>query len=274
MDRRTLNAFVVAASLVVVIPALAANPQELPKLDSRSGGNDAYGLNTPRAAGAYDLRPPALRAGTAYRTGLFPVALRLTTPGGSWLGGQGESFQTRARPPVFGWIELLSSPAGRPRGAIFALTAYGRTPSVAATVSGLRSRGAGAAYQPATPVRLAGFAGTQFDGTVVGESHVFVPFSPPAHVATFYPDAFKLDRGEVFRVVVLDVRGKTVVVFVENAALPAEQFPAFLNSAKPHPRLAPARQIGLPTGTKRRRDETLGVRLLARAGRRCHDRGK
>jgi len=233
MDRRTLIAFVVAASLVrgFVTPALAANPQELPKLDSRSGRNDAYGLDAPRAAGAYDLRPPALRAGTVYAAGLFPLVLRLTTPGGSWLGGQGQSFQTRARPPVFGWIELLSSPAGRPRGAVFGVTAYGRTPSVAATVDGLRGRGAGAAYQPATPVRLAGFSGIQFDGTVVGESHVFVPFSPPAHVATFFPDAFKLDRGEVFRVVVLDVEGKTVVFFIESAALPAEQFPAFLDSA-------------------------------------------
>jgi hypothetical protein len=228
-----LIAFAVAASLVVglAMPALATNPRELPKLDSRSGRNDAYGLDAPRAAGAYELRPPPLTASTTYAAGLFPLALRLTTPGGSWLGGQGQSFQTQAQPPVFGWIELLSSPAGRPRGAIFAVTAYGRTPSVAATVNGLRSRGAGAAYKPATSVRLAGFSGTEFDGTVVGESHVFVPFSPPAHVATFYPDAFKLDRGEVFRVVVLDVEGKTVVFFVENAALPGEQFPAFLNSA-------------------------------------------
>ena len=233
MDRKTLIACAVAASLIggLAMPALAANPRELPKLDSRSGRNDAYGLDAPRAAGAYDLRPPPLRAGTAYAAGLFPLALRLTTPGGSWLGGQGQSFKTEGQRPLFGWIELLSSPAGRPRGAIFAVTAYGRTPSVAATVNGLRSRGAGAAYQPATQVRLAGFSGTQFDGMVVGESHVFVPFSPPAHVATFHPDAFKLNRGEVFRVVVLDVEGKTVVVFVENAALPAERFPAFLNLA-------------------------------------------
>ena len=163
MDRRTLIACAVAASFVVglALPALAATPQELPKLDSRSPRNDAYGLDAPRAAGAYDLRPPALRAGTVYAAGLFPLALRLTTPGGRWLGGQGQSFRARAQPPVFGWIELLSSPAGRPRGAIFAVTAYGRTPSVVATVKGLRSRGAGVAYQPATPVRLAGFSGTR-----------------------------------------------------------------------------------------------------------------
>jgi hypothetical protein len=233
MDRKTLIAFAVAVSLVVglAMPALAANPRELPKLDRRSPRNDAYGLDAPRAAGAYDLRPPPLRAGTVYTAGLFPLALRLTTPGGSWLGGQGQSFEPEAQPPLFGWIELLSSPAGRPRGAIFAVTAYGSTPSVAATVNRLRSRRVGVAYQPATPVRLAGFSGTQFDGEIVGESHVFVPFTPPAQGARFYPDAFKLDRGEVFRVVVLEIEGKTVVFFVESAALPADQFPAFLDSA-------------------------------------------
>ena len=233
MDRRTLIASAIATSLALwlAMPLLAANPQQLPKLDSRSARNDAYGLEAPRAAGAYDLKPPAIRPGTTYTAGLFPVALRVTTPDGNWYGGQGQSFQIQTQAPTFGWIELLSAPAGRPRGAIFAMTSYGRTPSVAATVNGLRSRGSGAAYQPATPVKLAGFSGTQFDGTVIGDSHVFVPFSPPAHVATFYPDAFKLGHGEVFRVVVLDIEGKTVVFFVENAALPAEQFPAFLNSA-------------------------------------------
>ena len=116
-------------------------------------------------------------------------------------------------------------------GAIFAITSYGRTPSVAATVDGLRSRGSGAAYQPSTPVKVAGFSGTQLDGTVVGQSHVFVPFSPPAHRAAFYPDAFKLRHGELFRIVVLDIKGKTVAFFIENAALPAAQFPSFLNTA-------------------------------------------
>jgi hypothetical protein len=233
MDRKTLIASAILASLAVLIamPVQAANPQQLPKLDNRSPRNDAYGLDAPRPAGAYDLRPPAITAGTTYTARLFPVALRLSTPDGNWLGGQGQSFQKGTQAPAFGWIELLSAPTGRPRGAIFAVTSYGHTASVAATVNGLRSRGSGAAYQPATPVKLAGFTGTQFDGTVVGDSHVFVPFSPPAHVATFYPDAFKLGHGEVFRVVVLDVAGKTVVFFVENAALPAAQFPAFLDTA-------------------------------------------
>jgi hypothetical protein len=44
-------------------------------------------------------------------------------------------------------------------------------------------------------------------------------------------DAHFLGQGEVFRVIVLNVRGKTVVVFVESGGLPAEQFPAFLTKA-------------------------------------------
>jgi hypothetical protein len=69
------------------------------------------------------------------------------------------------------------------------------------------------------------------DGTILGRSHIFVPFTPPAHNATFFPDAFKLDHGELFRIIVLNVKGKTVVFFLEGATLPAEQFSAFLSSA-------------------------------------------
>ena len=233
MNRRILIASSIATSLAawLAMPMSAANPQQLPRLDSRSARNDAYGLDTPRPAGAYDLKPPAITAGTPYTARLFPVAVRLTAPEGEWLGGQGQSFQIQTPTPAFGWIELLSAPAGKPRGAIFAITSYGRTPSVAATVNGLKSRGTGAAYQPPTPVKLAGFSGTQLDGTVVGASHVFVPFSPPAHRAAFYPDAFKLGHGELFRILVLDIKGKTVAFFIENAALPAAQFPSFLNTA-------------------------------------------
>jgi hypothetical protein len=226
---------VTASSLATIaafaLPALAASPLELSKLGARSGKSDAYGLDAPRAAGAYDLSPPPLKAHTTYAASLFPLALRVTVPAGTWLGGQGQSFALATQAPVFGWVELLSSPAERPHGAIFAITAYGRTPSLATTVAGLRGRGKGATYRTPTPVKIAGFSGTQFDGEVVGESHIFVPFTPPAHVATFYPDAFKLDHAEVFRVIVLNVRSKTVVFFLENAALPAKQFPAFLSSA-------------------------------------------
>src|SRR5262249_29369823 len=104
--------------------------------------------------------------------------------------------------------------------------------SVAATVAQLRAGAPTATYQATTPVRLAGFAGSEFDGEVTGKSHVFVPFTPlRVGAAAFYPDGYEFDHGEVFRIVVLDVRGRTVVLLLENAALPADQFPAFLTAA-------------------------------------------
>jgi hypothetical protein len=233
MSRRKVIPLAACSLLIVglALPALAATPQQLPKLEARSGRHDAYGIDAPRAAGVYDLSPPPLRTHTPYAAGLFPLALRVTPPDGSWLGGQGQSFGLDTGQPAFGWIELLSSPARRPRGAILAVTAFGHTPSVAKTVAGLRSRGSGASYKAPTPVRLAGFSGTQFDGAVVGQSHVFVPFTPPVHTATFFADAFKLAHGEAFRIIVLNVNGKTVVYFLESATLPASQFLAFLDSA-------------------------------------------
>jgi hypothetical protein len=81
-------------------------------------------------------------------------------------------------------------------------------------------------------VRLAGFSGIQFDGKVTGQGHAFIPFSPRLHVAAFYPDTYFLDGGELFHFDVLNVRGKAVVVLLESAALPADQFPAFLTSAQ------------------------------------------
>jgi len=65
----------------------------------------------------------------------------------------------------------------------------------------------------------------QFDGEhIATNQHFFVSFSPPGHLA---PDAIDVDEaGQAFRFIVLNVRGKTVVVF-----LAADQFPAFLTRA-------------------------------------------
>jgi hypothetical protein len=69
------------------------------------------------------------------------------------------------------------------------------------------------------------------DGRVDGGSaHVLVPFSPAADGGAA-PDAHVLDRGERFRVTVLDVRGKRVVLFLESVKLPAKEFRAFLATA-------------------------------------------
>jgi hypothetical protein len=194
---------------VAATPAAAADPLQLPKLPDNDGN------------------APALKAGATYGASLFPVALHVTIPDGTWLGGQGElNFPKRGH---FGWFELLQRPNAGPRGAMSVIASYDPTASVAATVARLRM-GTGATFKPPSPVRIAGFSGRRFDGEVVAAHHTFIPFSPPSHDARFYPDAYRFDHGEVFRMVVLDVKGATVVFLIENVALPTDEFPAFLTS--------------------------------------------
>jgi hypothetical protein len=118
-------------------------------------------------------------------------------------------------------------------------TAYGPTPSVAATIARLRRGGShlpeshvgGITFQAASPVKLTGYSGLQFDGHVWGiYGHTFVPFSPKTGGAS-PPDSFRVEKGEVFRIVALSVQDKTVVLFLDNISLPTERFPAFITSA-------------------------------------------
>jgi hypothetical protein len=182
-----------------------------------------------------------LQARLSYGAGQFPIPLRVTPPDGSWWGAEwksGDQYFAGGAPPNFGWVHLAhaDSPTSIPNGMITITTAYGPTPSVAATVNVLLSRGRGATYGPTSPVTLAGFTGVQFDGRIVGVrnidhiGHYFVPFSPKSKAAKYYPDEYPV-YGDVFHVLVLDVRGKTVIVYVENVGLPAEKFSAFLVKA-------------------------------------------
>jgi hypothetical protein len=221
--RKPITAAAAAALLVALTASAlgAAGPRELPTLQERSARHDV----TPRSDS-----PVALSAGT-YAAKLFPTPLRVTVPVG-WRGGQGQSREFKARTSTFGWIDVSQGTSARAQGAITIVTSTRRTPSVAAVVAGLRSRGHGATYGSVTRVAVAGYAGSQFDGSVGGTGHVFVPFSPRLHVAAFYADAFAFDPGEMFRIEVIDIHGKTVVVFIESASLPATRFPAFLASAE------------------------------------------
>ena len=192
------------------------------------------------------LPPPAprmtgtlthLRAGVAYQASRLPLAMRLTPPDGSWAGAQWKSARLGFRgggPPFFGWAAVGEGGSGGsgsldpPRGLIVIMTAYAKTPSVATTVARLRSQQHSATYGAPSPVRLVGFSGVEFDGQVAaGGTHIFVPFSKENH----FQDTFFVGGSEVFRVIVLSVRGKTVVVFIDSFALPPDEFPAFLTKA-------------------------------------------
>ena len=217
------KALVVAASAALLVafavPAAASAPRQLPTLETispRSGDRPM-----PRTDG-----PRPLAAGT-YTAKLFARPVLVTVPAG-WRGGQGQSVERKAPGSDFRWIVLSQGSAARARGAITIETSAKSTPSVAAVVAGLRSRGHGAKYGPVSSVTVAGLPARQFDGTAGPSGHTFIPFSPPTHVAAFFADALYVDPGEAFRMDVLAIRGKTVIVFVDSAALPAERFTAFL----------------------------------------------
>jgi hypothetical protein len=180
-----------------------------------------------------------LRAGVTYEAKrAFPIVLRLTPPDGSWSGAQCKTSGRRPHskgPPFFGWVGAVQTPetpGALPRGAIEIVTSYARTRSATATATQLRAPGHGAAtYGAISRVIFGGFSGLQFDGTVTGKFHNFIPFSPHSRKPRFYADSFELGHGAVFRLIVLQVRTKTVVVFIEGVDLPQDQFPAFLAKA-------------------------------------------
>jgi hypothetical protein len=177
-----------------------------------------------------------LAAGVTYKASDFPLPIRVTSPDASWGGAQWKSdssFQHAKSTvaPFYGWVTFEQHDTHAAQGAITIMTPYGSTPTVAAVVTGLRTRGHGATYEANSPVKLGGYAGIQFDGKVVGKEHVFIPFSPKSTVAKWYPDNYGMGHGGVFRIIALNVHGKTVVVYIENAELPADQFEEFLTRA-------------------------------------------
>ncbi len=194
--------------------ATSGTPVELPMSN----------LNTPAG---YTER---LKAGVSYQASAFPIPLRVTPPDGTWGGAQWKTSSHGK--PAFGWAALAHGPVSKPpRGLIEMLTAFGPTPPVAAILDRLRSAGGGATFEKTTRTSLAGLLGWEIDGKVFGQfGHGFVPFTPKTGGAS-PPDDYKLEPGEAFRIIVLDVRGKRVVLILDSAALPADQFPAFLTSA-------------------------------------------
>jgi hypothetical protein len=230
MRLRTVLVTVVVVAGVTAASASSETPRDLPVSYLFSGP----GHMTKLASGA------------TYQASEFPIALRVTTPNGSWSGTQWKTGRlgccgtingvgNYGGQPFFGWAAFGqggTNPQIAPQGFFVIETAYARTSSVAATVTGLRTRGTGATYEPSTQVKLAGYSGIQFDGKVVGTKHLFVPFGAPTHNAHYFPDSIAVeDQGQVFRFIVLNAHGKTVVVFLVNAGLAADKFPTFLAKA-------------------------------------------
>ena len=175
-----------------------------------------------------------LKAGAVYQASLFPLALRVTARGGAWIGDQ---YRTTERGTSrFGWAQVAHPGV---KGLITIVTAYGATSSVAATIARLRLGGShdpdsnvgGTSFGDSSQITIAGYTGRQYSGAVWGiYGHTFVPFTPQTH-GTSPSDHWYIQKGERFQIMALNVRGKTVVVFLESAELPADQFDAFLTTA-------------------------------------------
>ena len=132
-----------------------------------------------------------------------------------------------------GWVEF-GQPPRIGKGLIQIMTSYTKTPSVAATVHSLRTRGVGArvlSVDSEGPV--AGFRGLRLRRTNNWRKRTQLDsFHAADQPGNSLPrDHFSMDKGEVFRVTVLDIRGKSVVIAEETSVFPADQFPDFLATA-------------------------------------------
>jgi hypothetical protein len=197
------------------------------------------------------------RAGSTYQASQFPLALRVTSPDGGWLGTQwkgnlfGTDEQERRQhltcgsnpkvcaPPFYGWVAIGRPPAtpdAGPRALILIQSSFSPTASVTTTAARICRPRAVECDSPSA-VALAGFHGVQVDGQTNGSGrHGMIPFAPPSTYAgkafgDGSPDLIEIDGAHPFRVSVLDVRGRTVVVFVGTLVLSRDEFAAFLPRA-------------------------------------------
>jgi hypothetical protein len=199
-----------------------------------------------------------LNAGVTYRVSHFPLALAVRAPDSHWYGAQYESGRFR-------FVQLNHVKTGNiafhGAGYITLESATGATPSVASAVKRLHDTPMTAG--PVKAVRIAGFSGQQFDATITANDlrgmtcpggkkcsaqATLAPFLANRHCgfcgdAKFQPrethDVKAALTGELFRFVVIDVRGKTVVIYLEPAYNPnkskftyAKTFPTFLPYAQ------------------------------------------
>jgi hypothetical protein len=201
---------------------------------------------SPRAAELYDShdhgsdgRP--LRPAVTYRAGRFPIPITVRPDGGLWEGSQfvhddGPYEDVVLAGGKVGYVELTHKNAhdarGRipvwTRGLLLIETSFAPAPA-RATMARLRSRLGDVDAGVVTATRVAGFRGLQYDGRVTGSYHRFVPFSD-SDGSKPSTDSLRLFRYQRFRVIVLDVRGRAVVIYVQSAedVSKSTSFPRFL----------------------------------------------
>jgi hypothetical protein len=189
-----------------------------------------------------------LTRGVTYEASKFPLTIRVRPPDALWGGVQLHSGKFKfvqfhhlkaGSVPLHGW------------GYMTLEASTGRTGSVAATIRKLHST-PNLDVSPIEPVRVSGFSGKSFDATVVGgesgdKGVALTPFTAPRRCGwcTKTMHGETLDNkfagiGQLFRIMVIGVRGKTVVIYLESSFdlssngghTPTETFPTFLPYAQ------------------------------------------
>ena len=191
-----------------------------------------------------------LASGVTYRASLFPLAVTVRPTDGLWRGSQwveknGLVEGTQRTGGTYGYVQLHHTYGRDPNGKISSWglglltieTAAAPTRSVQATMQRLRVRLGDVRAGAVTNVRVAGFSGLSYDGRLengAGSFHRFVPFSS-SDGSKPSTDSYKIEanygRGGAFKIIVLDVHSKTVVVYLDSFTAPAAKFPVFLGFA-------------------------------------------
>lgn len=224
-ERAALNVYA-SASFAGRRAILAGTTRGAPELYNDAKGNG-------------DSMP--LRRGTTYRAGLFPIEIRLRAGGGLWTGAQYVRVDGPHQDVVLaggrtGYVSLVHENARDAQGAVpvwtrglILIEAASKPAPMRATMTRLRARLSDVEASTVTPTQVAGFPGLQYDGRVTGPYHRFVPFSA-SDGSTPSTDSLRLMRYQRFRVIVLGVRGRAVVIYLQSAEdiSKSAAFPAFL----------------------------------------------
>jgi len=229
-----------------ILAGTARQPAARTPVELVDGGNLHESIG--QADAGKDAGNPNLQRGATYQASSFPIPIRLGVPDDTWAGGQFQSGRFRfvqlhhwrpdGKPPMHGW------------GFVTIETGTGPTASVETIVQRLHAT-PNIEAGPITAARVAGFPGKRFDATIVGTDRPrpkgisLAPFTPNHHCGFCSrtmrgetQDHKWAKQGQLFRIFVIDVRGKTVVVYAESSFFdqplfpPAKTFPTFLPYAR------------------------------------------
>jgi len=192
----------------------------------------------------------SLALGKVYTANKFPVAVKIHTPGPQWEGGQLETGKYR-------FIQLvhLHVPGTAPStgfGYITLESGTTATPSVSKTVANVRAT-PHLKTSPTKAITVAGRHASMFKATVTANDGPdtggtsITPFTVNHHcgfcTGTTHGEIKGLKvgaAGQLFRIIVLQVHGRTVVIYVESTYAsshakkhpPTQTFPTFLPYAQ------------------------------------------